>query len=73
MGIEENTVDDKKRCKNRDKCFRCRICLQLWNDEECEVDPEKGYICPNGCEATYIQPEYESPLNSTTPNEDTRN
>lgn len=72
MRIEDNARDEKKRCMNRDKCFRCHICLELWNDEDCEVDPDKGFICPNGCEAPYIQPEYESPLISTTPsNENT--
>lgn len=63
MKLEEvNTT--KKRCKNRDKCNRCKICKELWNDNECEVDPVRGFICPNGCEPSYIQPPYESFLNS---------
>lgn len=57
-------MNEHKKCKNRDKCFRCPICLNLWNDNECEVDDIKGYICPNGCEKSYEQPPYESPLNS---------
>ena len=46
----------------RDDCTRCPICRQLFADKDCTLDPIKGYICPNGCEPSYDQPKYETPL-----------
>lgn len=47
----------------RDKMHRCPYCKKLWPDEDCILDPIKGYICPDGCVEPFIQPEYELPTN----------
>lgn len=46
---------------NRDDYFRCPVCKKLFTNEECSLDLDKGYKCPNGCEKPFIQPQYESP------------
>jgi hypothetical protein len=57
--------------KNRDDYFRCKVCKKLYADEECSRDEKTGaFICPLGCVEPYNQPEYESPLISETPYED---
>lgn len=49
----------------RDKMHRCPYCKQLYKDEECTTDTKSGVlICPKGCEPTFNQPPYESPLNN---------
>jgi hypothetical protein len=47
---------------NRDDFTRCRICKRLFSDAEAVLDPIKGFQCPNGCQPTFNQPNYESPL-----------
>ncbi len=49
---------------SRDNFFRCKHCHQLFADEECFIDADKGIQCPNGCEESFEQPPYQSPLNS---------
>ena len=49
--------------RKRDDYFRCPICLGLFPDSECSLDPIKGYVCPNNCIRTFEQPKYESPFN----------
>ena len=46
----------------RDNYFRCKHCHQIFTDDECFIDPIRGFLCPNGCEEPYEQPPYESPL-----------
>lgn len=53
-----------RKSNKREDYFRCPICKRLYNDNECELDPIKGYICPNNCVIPYEQPVWESPLNS---------
>ena len=48
---------------NRDDYFRCKECKQLFSNDECELDQDKGYLCPNGCVKQYKMPDYESPMN----------
>lgn len=50
---------------NRDDYFRCPVCSILYSDIECTLDPIKGFVCPRQCSKPFIQPEYESPLNSS--------
>lgn len=50
----------------RDDYFRCRYCKKLFTNDECAIDPTKGYQCPNGCEEEYNQPPYELPTNETS-------
>lgn len=47
----------------RDEMTRCPICKKLFADMDCILDTSKGYKCPNGCEPTYKQEPYESPMN----------
>jgi hypothetical protein len=51
---------------NRDEYHRCAICKKLFRDEDCILDPVKGYVCPNNCQPSYEQEPYESPLNDAT-------
>ncbi len=46
----------------RDDYFRCKICGQLFADADCELDPDKGLQCPNGCVQPFNQPPYELPM-----------
>lgn len=55
---------DKPRSQKRDDYFRCKICKELFADEDCIVDPVKGFLCPKGCEKSFQQPPYQSPLQS---------
>ena len=47
---------------SRDDYFRCKVCHQLFLDEQAFRDPIKGLQCPNGCEEPFEQPAYQSPL-----------
>lgn len=53
--------NNMNKSKNRDDYFRCSICGGLFETKECYLDPIKGYMCPNGCEESYVQPKYEKP------------
>lgn len=46
----------------REDFTRCPICKQLFHDSESLGDAITGNKCPRGCEKTYEQPPYESPL-----------
>ena len=45
----------------RDKFHRCPICGLLSLDDDNQRD-RNGYKCPNGCEYSYQQPPYQSPI-----------
>lgn len=50
---------------NRDDYTRCKLCKQLFRDDNERRDPVTGaYLCPNGCKETFTQPPYESPSNA---------
>lgn len=41
---------------------RCQICGEIFHHSSCILDEVKGYQCPNGCEISFEQPPYQSPL-----------
>lgn len=49
---------------NRDNYTRCKHCGQLFPDEQCILSEVTGFKCPNGCEESFEQPPYQSPLNN---------
>ena len=49
----------------RDDLTRCKVCMELFIDADAPTDPISGaLVCPKGCRPEFVQPPYESPLNT---------
>lgn len=59
-----NNQNTKTHSNNRDDYFRCNICgkLNLIDGDTLRDPVTEAYKCKYGCEKSYVQPNYESPL-----------
>lgn len=48
--------------EKRDSYTRCQLCGEVSHHDSCILDEVKGYQCPNGCQPSFDQPPYQSPL-----------
>jgi hypothetical protein len=48
--------------EKRDSYTRCQLCGEVFHHDSCILDEVKGYQCPNGCQPSFDQPPYQSPL-----------
>jgi hypothetical protein len=56
-------MSERALIMNRDDYTRCKVCKELFLCTPENLDPDKGYVCPKGCEMPYNQDPYESPFN----------
>lgn len=52
----------KINMEKRDNYTRCPLCGEIFHHDSCILDDIKGYQCPNGCQPSFEQEPYVSPL-----------